>query len=88
MKICIYGAGAIGGFFGARLALAGHEPSLIARGAHLAAMRNNGLTLISGGEEHTVAVRCSASNPWITRTTVPDRAARTGVPTGMEKSYP
>ncbi len=59
MKICIYGAGAVGGFFGARLALAGHEPSLIARGAHLAAMRDNGLTLISGGEEHVVGVRCS-----------------------------
>ncbi len=59
MRICIYGAGAIGGFFGARLALAGHEPSLIARGAHLAAMRKNGLKLISGGEEHVVEVRCS-----------------------------
>ena len=34
MKICIYGAGAIGGTLGARLALAGHEVSLIARGAH------------------------------------------------------
>ncbi len=59
MKICIYGAGAIGGFFGAKLALAGHEPSLIARGAHLEAMRENGLTLITGGEEHVVRVRCS-----------------------------
>jgi 2-dehydropantoate 2-reductase len=59
MKICIYGAGAIGGFFGAKLALAGHEPSLIARGAHLAAMRDNGLKLITGGEEHVVRVPCS-----------------------------
>jgi len=59
MRICIFGAGAIGGFFGARLALAGFEPSLIARGAHLAAMRANGLKLISGGEEHVVQVRCS-----------------------------
>ncbi len=59
MKICIYGAGAIGGFFGAKLALAGHEPSLIARGAHLKAMRENGLKLISGDEEHVVRVRCS-----------------------------
>ena len=59
MKICIYGAGAIGGFFGAKLALAGQEPSLIARGVHLAAIRENGLKLITGGEEHVVRVRCS-----------------------------
>ena len=59
MKICIFGAGAIGGFFGARLALAGNEVSLIARGAHLQAMRDRGLKLISGGEEHVVDVRCS-----------------------------
>lgn len=59
MKICIYGAGAIGGFIGARLALTGHDPSLIARGVHLEAMRENGLKLITGGEEHVVRVRCS-----------------------------
>ena len=50
MKICIYGAGAIGGFLGARLALAGAQVSLVARGAHLAAIKANGLTLISNGE--------------------------------------
>ena len=43
MKICIYGAGAIGGYLGARLAIAGEEVSLIARGPHLAAMRERGL---------------------------------------------
>ena len=46
MKICIYGAGAIGGFIGAELADAGIDVSLIARGPHLEAMQNNGLTLI------------------------------------------
>lgn len=45
MKICVYGAGAIGGVLGARLAAAGRETSLIARGAHLAAIRAQGLTL-------------------------------------------
>jgi 2-dehydropantoate 2-reductase len=50
MKICIYGAGAIGGFLGARLALAGADVSLVARGAHLAAIKANGLTLVSHGE--------------------------------------
>ena len=55
MRICIYGAGAIGGFFGARLALAGHAPSLIARGTHLQAMRERGLKL-SGGEKQRLAI--------------------------------
>jgi 2-dehydropantoate 2-reductase len=45
MKIAIYGAGAIGGFVGAMLARAGEDVSLIARGAHLEAMRANGLVL-------------------------------------------
>ncbi len=45
MKVCIYGAGAIGGLLGARLAAAGAEVSLIARGPHLAAMRERGLEL-------------------------------------------
>jgi 2-dehydropantoate 2-reductase len=53
MKICIVGAGAIGGLMGAKLALAGEEVTLIARGAHLEAMRQNGLKLIEeDGSEH------------------------------------
>jgi NADPH-dependent 2,4-dienoyl-CoA reductase/sulfur reductase-like enzyme len=52
MKICIIGAGAISGLLGAKLALAG-EVTLIARGAHLEAMRQNGLKLIEeDGSEH------------------------------------
>lgn len=58
MKICIYGAGAIGGFIGALLARSsnqtGVEVSLIARGAHLAAIRKNGLTMVHGDERFTV----------------------------------
>jgi 2-dehydropantoate 2-reductase len=50
VRIAVYGAGAIGGLLGARLALAGDEVTLIARGAHLEAMRRNGLTLHMGGE--------------------------------------
>ena len=45
MRICIVGAGAIGGYLGAKLALAGEEVTLIARGAHLAAIRERGLVL-------------------------------------------
>jgi 2-dehydropantoate 2-reductase len=44
MKLCILGAGAIGGLLGARLAMAGHEVSLVARGRHLAVIRSRGLT--------------------------------------------
>src|SRR5678816_4285521 len=47
MKICIVGAGAIGGYMGARLALAGQQVTLIARGAHLHAIQERGLTLQS-----------------------------------------
>ena len=59
MKICIYGAGAIGGYLGVQLARAGADVSLIARGAHLAAMREHGLTLLAGEEKHTVHPRCT-----------------------------
>lgn len=50
MKICIYGAGAIGGYLGVLLQQAGADVSLIARGAHLKAIQQNGLTLKIGGE--------------------------------------
>ena len=53
MKICVVGAGAIGGLMGAKLALAGEDVTLIARGAHLEAIRQNGLKLIEeDGTEH------------------------------------
>lgn len=54
MKICIYGAGAIGGYVGLLLAEGGAEVSLIARGAHLAAIREEGLRLLfkDGEEKH------------------------------------
>ncbi|NMC14608.1 MAG: 2-dehydropantoate 2-reductase, partial [Chloroflexi bacterium] len=43
MKIAVYGTGSVGGYFGGRLAQAGEEVTFIARGAHLAAIRNHGL---------------------------------------------
>ncbi|MBK5926331.1 2-dehydropantoate 2-reductase [Rhodobaculum claviforme] len=60
MKICIFGAGAIGGYMGAKLAKAGADVSLVARGPHLAAMRDKGLTLIE--EEGTFTVPVTASD--------------------------
>jgi 2-dehydropantoate 2-reductase len=63
MKICIFGAGAIGGYMGVKLAQAGAQVSLVARGPHLAAMKANGLSLIEeGGERVTVPVTAS-DNP-------------------------
>lgn len=57
MRICIFGAGAIGGFMGAELALAGADVTLIARGPHLAAMQKDGLKLIRDGNEKIAKVR-------------------------------
>ncbi|MGD2173618.1 MAG: 2-dehydropantoate 2-reductase [Gammaproteobacteria bacterium] len=54
MKVCVVGAGAIGGMMAVRLAQAGHELSVIARGAHLEAIRANGLKFIENGEESVV----------------------------------
>ena len=62
MKICIFGAGAIGGLMGAKLAAKGDvDVTFIARGPHLAAMRENGVKLISEGTEQIVHPRCVAS---------------------------
>ena len=56
MKICIFGAGAIGGLIGAKLAAKGEaEVSLVARGPHLAAMQANGLTLKEKAARRTSA---------------------------------
>ncbi|MGF1502560.1 MAG: 2-dehydropantoate 2-reductase [Paracoccaceae bacterium] len=57
MKICVFGAGAIGGYLAAGLArLEDVEVSVIARGAHLKAIQENGLTLSKDGEDYTVPV--------------------------------
>ena len=58
MKIAIFGAGAIGGLLGVKLAAAGADVTFIARGPHLAAMQANGVTLKSGGETIVVRPRC------------------------------
>ena len=60
MRIAIFGAGAIGGMLGVKLAAAGADVTFIARGPHLAAMQNNGVTLRSGGDSVTVRPRCLA----------------------------
>ena len=54
MRICVFGAGAIGGYMGVKLAESGADVSLVARGPHLAAMKSNGLRLIEEIGETTV----------------------------------
>lgn len=56
MKINVAGLGAVGGLIAARLALAGHEVSALARGATLQAVRTAGLRLRMGGDEQQAAV--------------------------------
>ena len=62
MKICIFGAGAIGGYLGVQLAQAGADVSLVARGAHLEAMRKNCVRLLKDNEE-TVARPVCTNDP-------------------------
>jgi 2-dehydropantoate 2-reductase len=62
MRICIFGAGAVGSHFAVRLALAGHDVSCVMRGPHLEAVKANGLTLRVGDAEFPVRVNAS-DNP-------------------------
>ena len=59
-RICVFGAGAIGGFLAGALATAGAEVSIVARGPHLEAIRARGLTVRWNGSETTY--RLSASD--------------------------
>lgn len=62
MKIAVVGAGAIGGYFGGLLARAGHDVTLIARGAHRDAIRSRGLTVNSKDDSFTAHPACT-ENP-------------------------
>ncbi len=59
MRVCVFGAGAIGGLIGGRLAAAGADPLLVARGPHLAAMQAAGLRLETGSADLHSAVRAT-----------------------------
>ncbi len=59
MRICVFGAGAVGSHFAVRLALAGHEVSCVMRGAHLDAVNTGGLTLRVAGAEFKARVKAS-----------------------------
>jgi 2-dehydropantoate 2-reductase len=62
MKFCVFGAGAIGGYLAVELALSGQEVSVVARGAHLEAIRKRGLTLKIHGEEKVAKVAADSDS--------------------------
>ena len=62
-KICIYGAGAIGGYLAAALDQAGAEVSLVARGPHLQAIQEKGLRFEKDGQQSGVACK-QADGSW------------------------
>jgi 2-dehydropantoate 2-reductase len=61
MKIAIIGAGGVGGYYGAVLARAGHDVTLLARGANLAAIRSNGITVRDANGSFTVPIGATDS---------------------------
>ncbi|MEM7193118.1 MAG: 2-dehydropantoate 2-reductase [Pseudomonadota bacterium] len=63
MRIAIVGSGGLGGYFGARLAAGGSDVHFLARGGHLAAMRENGLSIEGGPNPVHVADICATENP-------------------------
>ncbi|HEY1619516.1 MAG TPA: 2-dehydropantoate 2-reductase [Streptosporangiaceae bacterium] len=63
MKIAVFGTGGIGGYFGGRLAAAGHDVGFVARGAHLAALRRDGLAVRSVAGDFTVAPVKASDDP-------------------------
>jgi 2-dehydropantoate 2-reductase len=59
MKVCVYGAGAIGGYMGALMQRAGAEVSFVARGPHLEAMRRNGVRIVREDDEIVAHPQCT-----------------------------
>ncbi len=62
MKVCIVGAGAIGGFLGAKFILAGYDVTLIDRGAHLEALKKNGIKVISQDGVELITKPCKTAS--------------------------
>src|SRR5947207_13149546 len=63
MRFAIFGTGGVGGYFGGRLAEAGHEVAFVARGAHLEALRRDGLVVESVAGDFTVPGVRAAADP-------------------------
>ena len=63
MRIAVIGAGGVGGYFGARLAQAGHDVAFVARGAHLAAIRERGLAVRARSATRRSRVATATDDP-------------------------
>jgi len=63
MKIAIFGSGGVGGYFGGRLALAAQDVTFVARGAHLAAIKESGLRVDSIGGDFVVHPAKATDSP-------------------------
>jgi 2-dehydropantoate 2-reductase len=63
MRIAIFGSGGVGAYFGGRLARAGHSVAFVARGAHLEALRGDGLAVESVAGDFTVQPVEATSDP-------------------------
>ncbi|TDD60883.1 2-dehydropantoate 2-reductase [Kribbella antibiotica] len=63
LKIAVIGAGGVGGYFGGRLAAAGHDVTFVARGEHLTALRRDGLAVASVTGDFTVAPARATDDP-------------------------
>ena len=63
MRIAVLGTGGIGGYFGGRLASAGHDVTFVARGAHLEAIRDRGLQVASVAGDFTVHPASATDDP-------------------------
>lgn len=63
MRVAIFGAGGVGAYFGGRLAEAGHELVVIARGAHLEAIRSDGLKVLSTAGDFAVRPKLATDDP-------------------------
>ena len=63
MRIMIVGAGAVGGYLASVFHAAGHTVSVVARGPHLHAIQNNGLSVITADEQKTVAHLAASEDP-------------------------
>ncbi|QKV73594.1 2-dehydropantoate 2-reductase [Amycolatopsis sp. Hca4] len=63
LKIAVIGAGGVGGYFGGRLAAAGHDVGFVARGTHLAALKQDGLTVTSVAGDFTIAPVQATDDP-------------------------
>jgi 2-dehydropantoate 2-reductase len=63
MRIAVMGTGGVGGYFGAKLAQAGHDVAFVARGAHLAALRAKGLRVESAGGDIALSEVVATDDP-------------------------